>query len=122
MPVGDERDLVAIKDLYPFKILHVMILSVMAVSHTSGVTLSRPLTHFIFPRYAPDQALNKLCLSEGWDYNLSIALQCSRCLSSLSRNVSSQGFSAQDSSDCENTARAVKPRLRASSQETKKKL
>jgi hypothetical protein len=45
MPVGDERDLVAIKDLYLFKILDVMILSVMAVSHTSGVTLSRPLTH-----------------------------------------------------------------------------
>jgi hypothetical protein len=38
------------------------------------------------------------------------------------RNVSSQGFSAQDSSDCEYSARAVKPRLIGSSQETKKKL
>jgi hypothetical protein len=38
------------------------------------------------------------------------------------REIDTSRSVSQDSSDCENTARAVKPRLRASSQETKKKL
>jgi hypothetical protein len=36
MPVGDERDLVVIKDLHLFKILDVMLLSVIAVSDITG--------------------------------------------------------------------------------------
>ena len=40
MPVGDERDLVVIKDLHLLKILDVMILSVIALRDTSGFVLS----------------------------------------------------------------------------------
>jgi hypothetical protein len=47
MPVGDERDLVVIKDLHLFKILDVMVLRMIAASDTkSGVILSTVDIHF----------------------------------------------------------------------------